>query len=505
MSGGRRNNLGPIGKGHMLSSRIKRGIREDNALVELTKTDFVQYLNCPKSLWMLKNDPENYPYGEFSAFLQKLTREGYEVERYVRQYFANAGMRAVDFQSVFETDDGLFARADALEQTSGGETILYEVKSSTRVKTDSDHNYIKDACFQKICAERAGQKIDRVYLVHLNADYVRKGDVDPPALLVFADVTENVGQIAGDTEAEIKEALNLLREKEINKDGCSCLYNSRAHHCDTFSVFNPDIPTPSIYSIPRLSAKKRADFVANRIFDPEGVPDDYPLSKIQQIVVLAAKKAEPQINLEEIRSFLLGLSFPIHFFDFETFASAVPFLDGASPHKQFPIQYSLHILEENGSLSHQEFLEREAQLPLRLVEHMQADIGREGNIVSWHASFEKTQNRELAKLFPDKAPFLSDLNDRMVDLEDLFKSAYVDARFNGSTSIKKVLAVICPELSHKDLDIQDGSSAMEAWERMIKAGGDEADQIASALLSYCERDTFAMVEIYRFLTRLLDH
>ena len=55
--------------------------------MQLTKTDFIQYLNCSKSLWLLKRDPDNYPYGEFSAFMQKLTREGYEVERYVRQYF----------------------------------------------------------------------------------------------------------------------------------------------------------------------------------------------------------------------------------------------------------------------------------------------------------------------------------------------------------------------------------------------------------------------------------
>ena len=133
---------------------------------------------------------------------------------------------------------------------------------------------------------------------------------------------------------------------------------------------------------------------------------------------------------------------------------------------------------------------------------MQGDIGPDGSIVSWHASFEKTQNREMAKMFPDKAEFLAGLNDRMVDLEDVFKTAYVDVGFDGSTSIKKVLPVICPDLNYKDLDVQDGSSAMEAWERMIKAEAEEAARISSALLSYCGRDTFAMVEIYRFLTKL---
>ena len=106
-------------------------------------------------------------------------------------------------------------------------------------------------------------------------------------------------------------------------------------------------------------------------------------------------------------------------------------------------------------------------------------------------------------MFPDKAGFLNDINDRMVDLEDVFKTAYVDAGFDGSTSIKKVLPVICPDLSYKTLEIQDGSSAMEAWQRMINTEKDEADAIANALLSYCKLDTFAMVEIHRFIKDLL--
>ena len=85
----------------------------------------------------------------------------------------------------------------------------------------------------------------------------------------------------------------------------------------------------------------------------------------------------------------------------------------------------------------------------------------------------------------------------------LFRKPYVDARFDGSTSIKNVLAVICPQLNYTDLELQDGSMAMEAWERMINAIPEEAKRIADNLLKYCERDTLAMVEIYRFLSALL--
>lgn len=471
--------------------------------MQLTKTDFIQYLNCPKSLWLLKHAPENYPQGEFSAFLQKLFREGYLVEHYVQQYFQNSEGRTVDFQTEFLTDDGLYARVDALEQTSNGETILYEIKSSTRVKKDDKHNHIKDACFQKICAEQAGQKIDRVFLVHLNSDYVRNGDIDPTDLLVFVDVTDEIGLVTRETVAEIKEALDLLSKDEIDKNGCTCLYKSRANHCDTFPVFNPHVPTPSIYSIPRLSTQKRDELIENQIFALAEIPDGYALSANQKIILNSAKSGNPQVDLALIQRFFEDLRFPLYFFDFETFASAVPLVDGTRPHRHFPVQYSLHILEQDGNLSHREFIEREARLPSRLIERMQTDIGVDGSIVSWHASFEKAQNREMAKIFPDKKGLLENINERMVDLEDVFKSAYVDARFDGSTSIKKVLPVICPHLNYNDLELQDGSMAMEAWERMISAIPEKAEEIASNLLKYCERDTFAMVEIYRFLSTLV--
>lgn len=132
-----------------------------------------------------------------------------------------------------------------------------------------------------------------------------------------------------------------------------------------------------------------------------------------------------------------------------------------------------------------------------LAEKSLAEYHGEPTLIALSQTIER--NRDMALLFPEKAKLLTELNERMVDLEDVFKSDYVDARFDGLTSIKKVLPVICPELSYKELDVQDGASAMEAWQRMIEADKAEADEIAEALLSYCKLDTLAMVDIYRFL------
>ena len=42
-----------------------------------------------------------------------------------------------------------------------------------------------------------------------------------------------------------------------------------------------------------------------------------------------------------------------------------------------------------------------------------------------------------------------------------------DPRCEGSASIKKVLPVVCPELSYKDLGIQDGNSAQRLWMQAV--------------------------------------
>ena len=120
-------------------------------------------------------------------------------------------------------------------------------------------------------------------------------------------------------------------------------------------------------------------------------------------------------------------------------------------------------------------------------------------------SFEKARNREMAELYPAHRAALEDINERMFDLEDVFKEAYADVNFCGSTSIKKVLPVVCPHLSYKDLAVQDGTQAMEQWFAMLEETNEQArSAIRKNLLAYCEMDTFAMVEIYNTLLRVCE-
>ena len=60
---------------------------------------------------------------------------------------------------------------------------------------------------------------------------------------------------------------------------------------------------------------------------------------------------------------------------------------------------------------------------------------------------------------------------------------------------------MAPSLGYGDLTIQEGGQAAAEYYRMVFVETDwvERDSIREALLRYCERDTFAMVELRRVL------
>ena len=489
----------------------------------LTKTDFVHYLQCPKSLWLLKHKPEAYPHKEFSDFLKKIVREGYEVERYAQILFpdgvslppttdtaiaktkdAIAQKTKSVFQATVLTEDRLFARADILSRNDDGSYDLHEVKASSSVKKDKKHNHLKDACFQKIAFERSGIIINTIFIMHINGDYVRGMEIDPQKLLKKIDITEQIKKIYDETEVEINNALSLLEAGHIEESGCPCLRKTKTNHCDAFEYFNGTLPEQSIWEIGNLREKKLCTLLDRNIQKIEDIPEDIELNERQCRQVRAVIEKSPQIDEEKIQSMLTEITFPLYFFDYEAAASAVPKIVGTKPHQHIPFQFSLHILDANDTLSHKEYLNENLSGTEKVLQAFCEMIKNTGSIVSWHASYEKRINKEMAKMYPQYAEMLQNANNRMFDLEDIFKEAYTDAAFCGSTSIKKVLPVLCPNLSYKDLAVQDGTQAMEQWFAMTEEkGSTKRNKIKKSLLEYCKLDTLAMVEIYKTIKNLV--
>jgi hypothetical protein len=134
-----------------------------------------------------------------------------------------------------------------------------------------------------------------------------------------------------------------------------------------------------------------------------------------------------------------------------------------------------------------------------LAKQLVKDMGDSGSIITWNMRFEKSVNEELGRMYPEYAEQIKAINERVADLMIPFKAKwYDDPRCEGSASIKKVLPVVCPELSYKDLGIQDGNSAQRLWMEAVldETQADQKDQILADLTEYCKMDTWAMVRIW---------
>jgi len=490
--------------------------------MKLTKTDFKKYLICPECLWLEKKAPDEFEKAEISEFLQKLIQDGYDVEEEVQKLFSSGIVlddkkdeiliqktqdelkkKGTIFQATFQSKRNLFLKADVFrfnEETSKWD--LYEVKSSSGIKTDLMHNHIKDICFQKIVLEECGMDIGECYIVHLNRNYIRKGDLDLIKLFVFEEVSEKLNEVYSEVSFLIGEALKLLKQDDLVINSCSCLYKSAGQRCDCFAKFNPQVPEYSTAHI--IRGKKLAELVNNNIFDPKDIPGDFKLTEPQRIKVELQKSGNPVIDVVSIRETLGKLQYPLYFLDYETLLKPIPQLDGYNPNSQIVFQYSLHIMQENGEIEHREYLACDlASSTSELVKSLRKDIGNKGSVLVWYEPFEKTRNKELGELHPEYEVFFNDINNRVYDLMKIFKKDYLMPEFKGSASIKKVLPVLVPELSYKELVVQDGTMAMSAWEKMLEVDdGEERQKLRKNLLDYCKLDTWAMVKIFEIINDL---
>ncbi len=492
----------------------------------ITKTDYLQYTFCKKNLWLRKYKPELFKGVEMTEFEKKLVDDGNLAEAACRKLFPEGRLiessgewaltetkEAMDggaetlFQATFQ-DDVFYIRADILRyspELKGWE--LFEIKATNEVKRRVPHHHVNDLAFQKIVIERCGLKILRVSVIHLNREYKKHEAVNYHELFITEDLTEEVIAAEEGVREEMVDAKTYLSLPE--QPGCLCIYEGRSNHCPTFAYSNPGVPEYSVHDFNRIgmSKKKLIEWVDKGELSFADIHNPEDLNDTQRLQYDAHTLSRVILDREAIKEKLSTLVFPLQFFDYEGYSSAIPLFDGFGAYEQVPFQYSLHILHADGTVEHKEFLITEpgTDLTLPLIERMKMDIDPEGTIVSWYKSYESQRNDKLGELHPEHAAFLEDLNEKMFDLMTIFSDGhYVDPAFRGSASIKKVLPAIVPELSYATLNIHKGDQASECWERLIsvKTSQSEKEQIAKDLLEYCKLDTWAMVEIYRFLKAL---
>jgi hypothetical protein len=485
----------------------------------LTKSDYMHFLAHPAWLWISKYDKSLLP--EIGEIEQSIFDQGYEVQDQARKLWPEGVevktvltegveetkrlMAADGPEAIFEasvlTQRRLYARADVLLRAEDDVWDLYEIKSSTKVK----ESHTQDLAFQKLAFEEAGHKVGRCFVAHLNAHYTRIGDIIPGELFEIVDVTDQVEPLAHWTKRQVEAALAIIAQPQQCPSDAPEMASNWKQWEPIYRLLHPSIPDESVLNLCRINPyqlRRLRDVGYERIKD---IPVDFPDLKSPQVAQIeASRTGQPKVHALRIAHQLNGLVFPLYFLDYETASSAVPIWEGTRPYQQLPFQYSLHVIDKpGGEVRHLGYLAQTGNYPVQnLLDQLSSDIGPRGSVIVWYKPFEMGCNEAMALLHPEHAEFLHDVNHRVFDLMEIFSNQlYSHPSFFGSASIKKVLPVLVPELSYKDLGIGEGMTAQLRWMKAASGGytPEGARQVYDDLIEYCGQDTLAMVRIYQHL------
>lgn len=486
--------------------------------MQITKSEYMQFLKHPVLIWLKKHDKKKLPPIDdnlqavfdagnlFESYAEKLFDGGVKVGFNNYDEYLSMPSRTIAaiengaktlFQARFETPT-ITCITDVVELVGDKEIDLYEIKSGTSVKDE----HILDLAFQTHVLESCGYKVRKVFVVTANGQFVRRGEIEIRELCIVTEVTDEVKAEVPDTIELIRDAHEILKQRKMPELTPPDEGGNISAWLEIYLHLNPQNPG-SIFDL--CWPKNRiAQLFSMGIENLVDIPDDFKLAPKQKLQVQAAKTNKQRLERENINGFIERLEFPLYFLDYETLSSIIPPFDGLSPYNQLPFQYSLHVIQNPESeLQHYTYLHSENSDPtIPLSESLAQHIGDCGTVLTWNESFEKGCNSLMAKIEPKYKAFYSQLNDRIDDLCIPFqKNWFVDKGFMGSYSIKKVLPVIVPELSYKDLGINEGAAAQRLWMKSVLDGklADRKEQILSDLEKYCELDTLAMVEIYKRL------
>jgi len=206
-----------------------------------------------------------------------------------------------------------------------------------------------------------------------------------------------------------------------------------------------------------LKMSKRDFHLANLPAEAYDTGKSYAAPRRNQVQVARSGKEfqDPQL-IEKLR----GLTFPLHFIDFEASRIPVPYLPGMKPYEQVAFQFSCHTVHspDSDELKHTEWLNlRDVYPNEEFIAELRKAIGDTGTVLVWshyEASTLKSVRQQLIELdkadnsllmwFQGLVGAIGDKNaqTRIVDMLKYSQEFYCHPSMNGSHSIKRVLDAI---------------------------------------------------------------
>ena len=487
----------------------------------LTKSRYIAGLQCPRRLWLLVHEPPPYEEPAPGSPLdigQEIGRKAHllfpggalvdeEPWRHAEAVARTAALMIDErvpaiFEAAFEYDD-IRIRVDVLERLAHGDMGTARGEEQQRSE---------GSLFRRYCPpglrSRRGRRcglFDRAapceYRLCARARRHHAGRISSPAWMCATPLPRGLPTCrAAFPPCGIASAWSSF---PTPNRGASAEHPTRASSGTDARRTSP--PTGSSI-FPACRRPARANSRRSASSPSPAIPADFPLTSKQVIIRDATASGQPYVA-PDLARLLRCCGPPACYLDFEAMMPPIPLYEGTRPYQTIPFQWSLHAIDADGVLHHREFLAEGGDDPRRrfaetLIEALAAFDGP----ILVYSAYEQTRLKELAGEFPDLSASLNALIARLVDLLPIVRAAVYFPEFQFSNSIKSVAPALCPGFGYDDLEgVADGGAASAAFLQLASGSltiPEQVEQLRAALLAYCQRDTLALVEVHRALTRL---
>ena len=482
-------------------------------------SDLQKYERCAALLWRSRHEPLTFfPFVHPCASMGELAIRYFDLKNYYEGKIGDAGSRAVQALQRYDAlvnarfeAQGVRIRITLMRRTAQGFDVYFGYRSC--YPHESEAQKIAD---QLTVLQTLQIPVANVYILCLNADYIRKEHLNIKELLLVSDRLFNQKNKLRHTIREMTTPLMRdLREMSSNCESCiaqgSCPLIVRSQVCTRKGkcryfdrCFPQQLPDDSILYLQQSAHKlEMYEEGIERLQDAD--LDRVEGFRFQFAQIRAAQNQGFAFDECALRTWLVqNITYPITYLDFEWDTYAIPPYEGMRPFDVLCFQYSMHIeTEPDAPLLHREFLGEE-DCRITFIEQLLRDLPSQGPILVFNMEgAEKLRLIQLAEQFPIYEERLTSICQRMIDLSLLFSAGVVHhVKMHGMYSLKTLLPIFSDH-SYQELDISFGMDAVKEYRAMKQCTREERKKIKEQLLLYCGMDTYAEYVLLHGLERLL--
>lgn len=488
----------------------------------LSKSLFMMGEQCPKSLWIYKNLPNekgivdekqegNFLFGkEIGKKAQNLFPKGVDLfavkESFSHHLYLTQQYLKKDYVTLFEAAfqyDSIFILADILVKI-GNSYELYEVKSSTQIK----RYHYKDISLQYYVLNKLNIPIKKAGIIYVNSHYNRATTLDIKRLFKKKFVLTKIKTY----QKKIHNSVQKLREIIKLRSAPSIdigTYCNKPYPCRYKHLCWKNIPEYSVFNLINLSKEKKFSYYKKGILTFDTIyKKNLPLSKKQHIQLNTCSSSQNlYIERDAILNFLSTLIFPLYIIDFEGIQYPIPRFSKSHPYEQIPFSFSLRKCTDFDNHDHHNYFHPiqfgdprptlfKKLYPLLPVDH--------GSIIVFGGSYEIAMLKKVRHYIHNISPNHWGEHIPIIDLLHPFESFHIyHKKMNGKLSLKSI-ATALTLTDQKEGAIHNGFHASYNYylTKNLDPNSEEMLEKQKSLIHYNELDTLMILQIIKKLHKL---